>query len=398
MQSSVNLDFLFFFSTKKYIYIRAISSAKDTYTMSMNNHMMKKKLKTSLCTGFNVLEEIENDDEDRAKGNSLFQLTERQRCNLYKGKAPGSPSSKLTREALARAAKKTVPPLDLNPIEFLPDREIDKRIQDDEKRMGLPNGRAILAFMSPHNKRMHSNDSERKRDERGRSTITSNPDCSTQMLAKNSCKNIEIPTLSNAQIDGITHALETESELVQEFETQKRADYLRRVAAAIFSTDDSSEDEDYKCRGGEKDELMALRKEAKIQLDKDARARFIAQRLKEKLRAKQSNVVTPHATPEPAAESFSNSPIPGPYLTLHQKGDFTRFEALSKRSKISRFSTLPSEKKQKSQEVDKKSSRITPFLPSTSTRGKKTLDFNFVHENGETERLRRWKYKMGLAS
>lgn len=342
---------------------------------------------------FKSFEEVVGDDKGKVQGNSLFPLSQSQEVNIYKGAPVGEPFRGDSRGALRRKVKRDVPLIDMHPVEFLLDHEIDKRIKEDEEKefISRDKGNHSLSIVKKEGLSSNSHMGKRgARNYRGKCSYSS-----SQGEEKLVCGKTNVQSLSNAPIDGITAALDTESALLDEFEYQKRADFLRHIAASIFSTDDSTEEEPFKRGDRDGEELKALKREAKILLDKDARARQISERLKERLGIKQNNILIPRCTPESLGESFSNSSIPGPYLTLHQKGDFTRFEALTKRNKISLFPALTFENKKESHAIDNQSPKNRTFLPPTS-KVEKTVDFSMRDENGDSERLRRWKYKMGL--
>lgn len=354
--------------------------------------MKKPGLSSRSCSpAFSITEGIKDDNEGRATGNSLFLLSEDERRNIYKGIPSENPISGLTQKTLAKTPKKTTPSLDMHPVRFLSDGAIDQLIRDEEKNLvnrnsGAAEKKKQNLFFSPGAKR-------------GENIASSSSSlCSPKPTFKKKIGSAPLPTLSNVQIDGIAGSLETENALVQEFENDKRADYLRQIAAAVCDSNNESggRHDRRDCRIEEEEEKIW--EEVKLQLEKDNREKAIFERFRDRAEGRQSNNLSFPVPRKPTVKSFSNSPIPGPYLTLHQCGDYTCFEALAKRSKYCRYSVFPSVCiPTLNGQLDETRKRVA-LLPSAKKKEKKTIDFDFVHENGESERLRKWKARIGLSS
>lgn len=354
--------------------------------------MKKTGLPSRSCPpAFSITEEIRNDDESKATGNSLFLLSEEERRDIYRGLTSENLNYALTHETLAKTTNRTNPSLDSHPVKFLSDDAIDQLIRDDEQSIANRNSGEIAT----ETRNLFFSSSARSTGKIAPSSISF---CSPEPTFKKKFGKAPLPTLANVQIDGIVGSLETENALVEEFEYGKRADYLRQIAASVYdSNNDLDGRHDYRDSRVD-DEQDKLREEVRVQLEKDIREKSIIERFRDRAAGKQSNNLPILVTHKPSVKSFSNSPIPGPYLTLHQYGDYTCFEALAKRSKFCRYSVLPSESIPKPNGQVNETTKRTACLPSVKMKRRKTIDFDFVHENGESERLRKWKARIGLSS
>lgn len=174
-------------------------------------------------------------------------------------------------------------------------------------------------------------------------------------------------TLSNFPQDGL-HGVRTEEQLVDEYAATKREQHARHIVAQHGMTTVGEDEVDEEIIEARKELLkVESKKRHEKELYADYRSRYGEEDYSEPF-------------------SFSNSKIPGPYLTLRTKGEFTRYEALQQRFRIHRKPRM---------DVPKASAVKPPEQESPVVKRRTKVEKEAT-ECEEGDRLRRWKRKMGL--
>eukprot|EP00796_Vickermania_ingenoplastis_P005362 gene5362-3857_t len=320
---------------------------------------------------------MREDEASRSKGGLLQHYSEEQRRNLYGGRAPGPSASTdgPRRGCLPHQSRYEFHPGPVA-LAFPEEDEIDRLMrQDDRERGGIervaemsPAARAQLYAGSSSAIPLVKSEEEQRRVSKGRGGHTQS-----------------YGHLSNFRLDGIPEP-RTEGDLLQEYERSKREQYVMEVVAEEGSEDDF-EDDDVETR--------IARKEARQFKEQEKRRKDLYERIrcaKKQMQATGSSMVK--TDPKAPTFSYSNSKIPGPYLTINQKGEHTRFEALHNRFHMHRS---PQRVWSRNEALHLEDASPRASLYSPKSKGKKDVDLDIVLETGETERLRRWKHRMGLS-
>lgn len=342
------------------------------------------------------IDELIRQDEERWKATTdSTQYSVNQRRNIYCGKEPG-PNRDEARDRTAGwvPSKPSRPPPEPLTMKYAFDSEIDRLIhRDDALLLGGPNGYAEL----PPSQRMelYCGTSKALQSSREQPWYAGMAESRIPLsLKKRGSRAVEDSkhTLSNFPLDGISER-QTEGALFEEYEQSKKQQYVLDLVAEAGSEEDES--------GETNPEVRQARAEARKLLEQEKRRKEIYARAKDRPKnafepidgANRSQTSAVPPTTSPSTFSYSNSKLPGPYFTMDHKGEYTRFEALHNRFKMYRSPQSLWNRNQKQQAEAKEKLA----LPDRSGKGKKkNVDLDAVNENGETERLRRWKYQMGL--
>lgn len=338
------------------------------------------------------IDELIRQDEERWAGMRSSQYSQDQRRNIYCGKAPGPKTTEERERSVGWVSSKPLKPLpEPLTMKYAVDTEIDRLIRrDDAVLLGGSHGYAELP---PSEKtELFCGTSKALQSSRERPWYTGiTQDRIPLSLRKRPSRMTEEPnrTLSNFPLDGITER-QTEGALVDEYEQSKKEQYVLDLVAEAGSEEDDTEEIH--------PDIREARAEARNIMEQEKRRKEIYARAREKPQNTYESTPCTNRAPTSAPTSssstfsYSNSKLPGPYFTMDHKGEYTRFEALHNRFKMYRSPQSVWNRNQKQQLEVKEN----PGLFDRKDKTKKNVNLDAVNENGETERLRRWKYKMGL--
>lgn len=320
---------------------------------------------------------IESDERDKIENNFFQQYTEEQRRNIYGGRAPGKPLDAGPPRVgwVPRAKpKEVVGPLTVSRPS---DDAIDRLIERDNNAM--LGGVHRFAELPPASRaELYCGTSSALQATKDSDTRAVIP---LSLKKKNMEREGKFSHLSNYPLDGIRDA-RTEDNLFHEYECMKREQYVLDVIAEEGSEDNSEGEED--------EDISRARAEAKAVIEKEKKRKDLYEMVRNKKKTQPGD----RQRDFPQDFSYSNSKLPGPYFTVNQKGEFTRFEALHNRFHMYRTPQRVWLRNQERLEEQKEGDAL-PALNSDLPKKKKT-NLDAIHENGETERLRRWKHQMGL--
>lgn len=322
-----------------------------------------------------ILALVRRDEEESQKNPLLKMYGEAQRREIYRGCDPSPSTCQPSRAQGWIPHRPPRTPTDLSAVHFHPsEKTIEKLIEHDEAEYAR-NSLNYGTWSDSKKKELYRLTSS----ELGAKSSPVPEPLIPASLRRQPASQGPFKTLSNYPLDGIKDE-GTEDELYIEYDSCKRLNRLKNALEAHKFGQNKEE--------GEAEVLQALN-EAKAIQDAEIRRKDLYATLKKRTQ-RADTAVTSEISPQPNFFSYSNSTVPGPYLSLDQKGDFTRFEALQHRFPVCRTSESLHKR---NKERQNRSAHIFPRVMQKNRASEKGLS---TQHDGEGAHLRKWKREMGI--